>query len=160
MYYYINKIFDYIWPDVEDRMRSMESRLDLLEEFEHRMIVLEHRLNALLNKLEEEKNSDDGYASDDSDGSNLAVFVKPCVHNHTQIQYVTGDPTRFNLRKQLYDDGNMEKVVDGKELSPRRRIAAYNKRFSTEGYRLTSISDNSVIVEGPCEHVKEIIQSI
>lgn len=97
-------------------------------------------------------------SSTSTDGSNLAVFVKPRINNHTQLQYVTGKTKRYNTRKRLYENVDMEKLVDAKLGEPRKKIKRINSDLEKRGYGLTHISDNSLIVDCDCGTVSSVIK--
>lgn len=136
MYYYWNKISDYLWgasKDLYQRLHACEIKVDLLTK------CLENLYRYNNNKMEDTSKlcvgcgeceseiendideEDDGYHEDcDSDGSNLGVFIKPRINDNTQLQYITGKQDRYNMRKILYS--NMENIVDRKEAAPRKKL--------------------------------------
>ncbi|ACZ63545.1 38.7 kDa protein [Pieris rapae granulovirus Wuhan] len=173
MYYYWNKISDYVWgasKDLYQRLHACEIKLDLLTK------CLENLYRYNNNKMEDTSKlcvgcgeceseiendideEDDGYHEDyDSDGSNLGVFIKARINDNTQLQYITGKQDRYNMRKILYS--NMENIVDRKEAAPRKKIDIINDRLNNVGFKLTHISNNSVIVNGKYDDVKRIIEN-
>lgn len=93
-----------------------------------------------------------------SDGSNLGVYVKSRINDNTQLQYVTGKTNHYNTRKRLYENVEMEKVIDEKEPAPRKRIKKINDQLINNGCNVTRISDNSLIVECDCDKVRDIVK--
>lgn len=148
MYYYLNKLYDIIWGDTQKRLYECEMRINELEQSIHELY------NSRVLPTTTETDSD----SSDSDGSNLAVYLKPRINNTTQVQYITGHTERYNLRRKLYDD--MDDVVDMKDPAPSERILEYNRRLEEAGLVLTAVGRTSVIVDEDCEKVKEIILGV
>ncbi|AAS82675.1 ORF63 [Agrotis segetum granulovirus] len=94
--------------------------------------------------------------SNSSDGSNLAVYVKPRINGHTQLQYVTGRTKRYNTRKRFYQDIDMKEVIAGKESSPRKKITKINHKLLEKG-TVANIGEDSFIVAHDADTVCDVI---
>ncbi|AKN80798.1 38.8K [Diatraea saccharalis granulovirus] len=139
MYYYWNKLREYLWGWIERRIEECENRLEMLET----------DILYLYNKTNE--HDDDGY---ESDGSNLGIFIKSRINDDTQLQYITGPSDRYDTRKKLYMD--MEKIIDRKEENPRVKIKEYNELLQRAGFEVSKITDNTLIIKGGTyENVKD-----
>lgn len=135
---------------------------DKLSQFETKLLWNSTCIDNLMNSYDYD--SDRMYSSPrtsnhsaSSEGSNLAVYLKPRIDNHTQLQYVTGKKRRFNTRKRLYDSVDMERVLDEKEEAPRKKIKIINDQLENNGLNLTHVNKNSLIVDSHCNKVRDII---
>nr|AIU36719.1 ORF73 38.7kd [Cydia pomonella granulovirus] len=99
--------------------------------------------------------TDDDTVSNDSDGSNVGVFIRPRI-NGTTIHYITGHEDRYNMRTKFYSDN--ERVVDMKSTNPKETIEEFNRLLEKNGLILTHITDNVVIAVGDCESVKRVFR--
>lgn len=146
MSYFWNKVVENV---AEFFLGSLEQRID---DCESRVTDLEQRLRTTWFDFSDDKSETD----DDSDGSNLAVYMKPRINNHTLIQYVTGHDSRFEIRKNLFHD-HMENVVELVADDPYKLINHFNTKLKHAGCEIDFIDDYNVIVKCDYDTVKEII---
>ncbi|AER41493.1 hypothetical protein [Epinotia aporema granulovirus] len=142
-----------------ERLEQVEIDLPLLKET---LINIEAKLDSLLYKLLE----DDEFmlhsraSSNHSTRSNLAIFVKPKHNDHTQIQYVTGDAKTFATRKNIYSSCEMEMIDDRPVNESRHEIAKINRALTDNGYNITTVSENSLLVDCNYNTLKDIINNV
>lgn len=144
---------------VNKRLEEVERDLPFLKET---LTNMELKLDNMLYKLlqEDEYMLHSRSSSNHSTQSNLAIFVKPKYNDHTQIQYVTGDAKVFATRKNIYNSCEMEIIDDRPVKESRHEIAKINRALEDNGYTITTISENSLIVDCDYNTLKDIINNV
>lgn len=145
----VREYFSFSAPTIRARLDDLSERLDSVAQ----------KVDQLVDNIAtiDRRTSSYSTCSSSTDGSNLAVYTKPRLNNKTQVQYVTGRSARYNTRKRLYDNINMDKVVDMKCKEPRKKIRRINQQLENEGIAVTRISDNSLIIDEPSASVNSIV---
>lgn len=95
----------------------------------------------------------------DTDGSNLAIYIKPSFNNTTRLQYVMGHREKFETRKRMYDSVAMEKLYEEHGVEqPNVKVARMESKLINAGVRCEYSGKNGIVAYADDSTVKKLVK--